>query len=294
LLSVVFLWFWCSLSIWESLDYALINLPWNYALVAIAGLAVATFGSLQRYGLFFMKNGWGRIRESLLKANFQTALIAFFVFASYFATKDNETSRLFLVFYITTSWPLLASFNFALPGLFKRFIGFQLVTRKSLLIGDSNSLDSLHSWIQKHTEKGFSFEGTFTTDSNKPSLGGLSWLGSYDRLESYLRENKTHQLILLPNSDMKKWIRLVADLGAKYGCRILVYNNLSGYFDSRLVFVEESGRQFFSLQNEPLESPFNQMIKRCFDLAISLPALFFIPSVSVIKTSFSAFRAEAI
>ena len=104
---VIFLWFWCSLSIWESLDYSLINLPWNYALVGMAGLVVATFGSLQQYGLFFIKNGWGRIRESILKANFQTSLIAFFVFASYFATKDNETSRLFLIFYITSSWPLL-------------------------------------------------------------------------------------------------------------------------------------------------------------------------------------------
>ena len=292
LLGVIFLWFWCSLNIWESLDYSLINLPWNYALVALAGLAVATFGSLQRYGLFFMKNGWGRIRESLLKANFQTALIAFFVFASYFATKDNETSRLFLGFYISTSWPLLASLNFALPGLFKRVIGFQLITRKSLIIGDSNSLDSLRSWIKKHTEKGFSFEGTFTTDENKPSLVGLAWLGSYNKLEDYLRENKTHQLILLPNSNMEQWIRMVADLGAKYGCRILVYNNLSGYFDSRLVFVEESGRQFFSLQNEPLESPFNQMIKRCFDLIVSIPALIFIlPPCMILVKFFQVFQS---
>ena len=83
LLSSLFVWFWVSLFLWDSLDYSLINLPWNYALVAIAGLTVATFGSLQQYGLFFMKNGWGRVRESLLKANFQTALIAFFVFASF-------------------------------------------------------------------------------------------------------------------------------------------------------------------------------------------------------------------
>ena len=77
---------------------------------------------------------------------------------------------------------------------------------------------------------------------------------------------------------MQDWIRSVADLGARYGCRILVYNNLSGLFDTRLVFVEESGRQFFSLQNEPLESPFNQMVKRLFDLAISIPALIFYTS----------------
>ena len=84
---------------------------------------------------------------------------------------------------------------------------------------------------------------------------------------------------------MDKWIRVVSDLGAKHGCRILVYNNLSGYFDSRLVFVEESGRQFFTLQNEPLESPFNQMVKRSFDLLISVPALVFVlpPCMLMVK-----------
>ena len=285
LLSSIFLWFWIFLNIWESLEYSLISLPWNYALVAMAGLAVATFGSLQQYGLFFMKNGWGRIRESLIKANFQTALIAFFVFASYFATKDNETSRLFLLYYIGTIWPLLAGFNFALPGLFKRLIGFQVISRKSLIIGNSESLDSLKSWIKKHAQQGFSFEGSFTTDGIEPKSFDIPCLGSFESLEEYLKGNKIHQLILLPNSRMEKWIRKVADLGSKHGCRILVYNNLSGFFDSRLVFVEESGRQFFSLQNEPLESPFNQMIKRSFDLMISLPSLLIIlpPCMLLVK-----------
>jgi len=286
LLSSVFIWFWISLDLWDSMDYSLINLPWNYALVALAGLTVATFGSLQQYGAFFMKNGWERIRESLIKANFQTALIAFFVFASYFATKDNETSRLFLLFYISTSWPILASFNFALPGLFKRLIGFQVVNRKSLIIGDSMSLDSLRKWIKRHTKLGFSFEGMFTTDEEAPSFAQIPLLDNkLKKLEKYLSENKIHQLILLPNSNMDKWIRVVSDLGAKHGCRILVYNNLSGYFDSRLVFVEESGRQFFTLQNEPLESPFNQMVKRSFDLLISVPALVFVlpPCMLMVK-----------
>ena len=130
LLCALFISFWILLHIWESLDYSLINLPWNYALVAISGLAVATFGSLQQYGLFFIKNGWGRIRESFVKANFQTAIIAFFVFASYFATKDKETSRLFLTIYISSGWFLLFFLNFALPGIFKRVIGFQLITKK--------------------------------------------------------------------------------------------------------------------------------------------------------------------
>ena len=125
LLALIFVWFWISLDLWEGWELSLITLPWNYAMVAMAGLLVATFGSLQNYGSFYIKNGWQRVRESFNKANFQSSLIAFFVFASYFATKDNETSRLFLAFYIVICSPILLGANFALPGVFKRVIGFR-------------------------------------------------------------------------------------------------------------------------------------------------------------------------
>ena len=65
----------------------------------------------------------------------------------------------------------------------------------------------------------------------------------------------------------------VADTATKYGCRFLLYNNLSGLFDDRLAFMEESGRQFLTLLNEPLQSPFNRMVKRVVDLAICIPSL---------------------
>ena len=49
---VVFVWFWAAVEIWERLDLSLIILPWNYSLVALAGLAVATFGFCKITELF--------------------------------------------------------------------------------------------------------------------------------------------------------------------------------------------------------------------------------------------------
>ena len=293
LLVFVFSWFWFCLFLWEEWEYSLINLPWNYALVAGAGLIVSTFGTLQNYGSFFIKSGWRRIRESVMKANFQTSLIAFFVFASYFATKDKETSRLFLIFYLSTCWPLLVSSNFALPGLFKRLIGFRSISKRSVILGEATALDGLSNWITRHSSHGFSFAGTFSTCEKAPSTVQLPWLGSYAKLEGFLQKNKIHQLVILPDRNMDDWIPFVTDLASQHGCRVLIYNSLSGFFDSRLVFVEESGRQFFSLQNEPLESPFNQMLKRSFDLCVSLPALLFIlPLCMVVVKMFQVFQAS--
>ena len=286
LLALIFVWFWISLDLWEGWELSLITLPWNYAMVAMAGLLVATFGSLQNYGAFYIKNGWQRVRESFNKANFQSSLIAFFVFASYFATKDNETSRLFLAFYIVICWPILLGANFALPGVFKRVIGFRGMNRESLLIGNPHSVKDLNLWMRQQTANGFSFLGVFSTSRRElEEIDDLPDLGYFDELEDYLKINRVHQLVVLPDRLMEDWVSRVAELATQYGCRVLIYNNLSGLFDARLVFMEESGRQFFTLLNEPLESPFNQMVKRCFDLCLSIPALLILlpPTILLVK-----------
>ena len=270
-----FCWFWISLNSWESWGFSLINLPWNYALVAIAGLLVSSFGTFQNYGAFFIKNGWERIRDSFSKSNFQTAVIAFFVFGAYFATKDKETSRLFLGFFVLGTWPVLVFSNFALPGIFKRIIGFRGINRKTLIIGYHKSLDDLTGWMKHQESHGFSFVGSFTSTAEKPKHEKLPWLGHFVDLDQYLEANDVQQLVVVPDRKKEEWVAQVADLAAKHGCRILIFNSMSGLFDSRLVFVEESGRQFFTLLNEPLDSPFNQMLKRLFDLSISIPALLF-------------------
>ena len=294
LVAVVFAWFWIAVEIWERSDLSLISLPWNYSLVALAGLTVATFGSLQNYGTYYFKNGWERAREAVTKSNFQAAIISFFVFAAYFATKDNETSRLFLVFYVLVTWPLLILSNIALPGIFKRVIGFHGQSRTSVVIGDNKSLVALDDWIVQQEDGGLVFEGAFCSseEENLSATGSIKMLGKLGDLESYLIKNRTHQLVVLPDRNMESWVVDVAELATQYGSRVMIYNSLSNLFFSRLVFMEESGRQFFTLLNEPLESPFNQMVKRVFDLLIALPvALLILPPCILVTKIFHCIQA---
>ena len=192
-----------------------------------------------------------------------------------------------MAFYIVVCWPLLLGANFALPGIFKRVIGFRGMNRESLLIGNPHSVKDLNLWMKQQSANGFFFCGVFSTSRrNSEEVPGLPNLGYFDDLENYLKENRVHQLVVLPDRLMDDWVSRVAELATQYGCRVLIYNNLSGLFDARLVFMEESGRQFFTLLNEPLESPFNQMIKRSFDLFLSIPAILVLlpPSILLVKT----------
>ena len=284
---IVFVWFWLAVEIWERLDLSLIILPWNYSLVALAGLAVATFGSLQNYGSFYLKNGWERAREAVAKSNFQTSIIAFFVFAAYFATKDNETSRLFLGFYVFVCWPILTLSNIALPGIFKRIIGFHGQTRSSVIIGDIDSIHELSDWIEDQKRFGLNIKGAFCTSQSivRDESVPVKILGFLPDLKTYLKNNRTHQIIVLPNNNGGSWVGDIAEIATQFGSRVMIYNPLSSLFYSRLVFMEESGRQFFTLLNEPLESPFNQMVKRLFDLILSIPAALILlpPSILITK-----------
>jgi len=275
LLLSTFVWFWMIHYFWEASGRELINLPWNYALVAAVGLFLASFGTFKEYGSFLLKRGWSRLVSSVMKANFQVALIAFFVFAAYFATKDKSTSRLFLGSFIGSCWPVLVLVNYYLPILFLRAIHSPSEFRKSVIIGDGQALDALSKWIERHAAQGFSFAGVFSTSRCFPEKLSLPQLGHYSLLDEFLQQNEVHQVVVVPDEHIDSWISLVADHSNRHGCRVLIYNALAGHFDTRLVFVEESGRQFFTLQNEPLESPFNQMIKRVFDITLSIPALFF-------------------
>ena len=271
---VTFGWFWLMLYVWESvLRMPVIGLPWNYAFISAVAVFTSTFGSEEGYEEFSSRNSWGRFIVAARKSNFQVTVIAFFVFAAYFATDVKETSRLFLGFFIGTSWGALGFMNFSIPVLLDTLLNKHSRKRTSVILGDGQSLDRMKDWIDRHCSQGFQFAGVFITSRRAPNELTLPVLGHYSLLNDYLSNHDVHQVVVVPDEHIDKWIPLVSDYSHRNGCRVLIYNSLASYFDSNLVFVEESGRQFFSLQNEPLESPFNQMTKRLFDLALTIPAL---------------------
>jgi lipopolysaccharide/colanic/teichoic acid biosynthesis glycosyltransferase len=66
------------------------------------------------------------------------------------------------------------------------------------------------------------------------------------------------------------------------GCRLLIYDNISARLPVPMTPVMEEGHYFFTAQNEPLEDPFNRVMKRLFDIAVSLPIVtFLLPPICV-------------
>lgn len=206
----------------------------------------------------------------------QVGAMAIVLFAFMFAFKDRSMSRLFIGTYLAVCWGMLAVANLYLPkalaGIF-----FQNARRlPTLFVGSAHSLKRLESWLKGKQALGLepvgfiSLNGVSITDSDPPFLGGLPELGKH------LEERGALQVILLEIPASGTQSQAVVEACQTHGARLLVYSNLAEQFRHPLVTVEEEGHQFYTLQTEPLEDPFNRVLKRSLDLAISLPVVFFV------------------
>jgi len=68
-------------------------------------------------------------------------------------------------------------------------------------------------------------------------------------------------------------VNLLPELCQEYGCRLVIYNDVVLRYSYPLVPATEGGRLFYTLRREPLEDPWNRLIKRLYDLALAIPVV---------------------
>lgn len=208
----------------------------------------------------------------------QVALMALLIFTMMFATLDRSISRLFLGTFLLWSWLGLIPLNLHLPRalahmLFRR--GHQLPT---LFIGRVSSFARLQDWIERREPLGIHPVGLLSDDAEAGDSASpfVPLLGRLADLPRVLAERSVGQVVLLGLPDTDDEARTVINVCQAQGCRLLIHNNLAERYTHPLVPTLEEGRHFYTLQEEPLEDPVNRLLKRAFDVAISLPVVLFI------------------
>ena len=135
-------------------------------------------------------------------------------------------------------------------------------------------------WISGKSQYGVDIVGLVTDDTEAGA--DLPWpiVGSISELDRLTHSTGATQVILLQMPDT---ISHAADIGEKceqLGIRLLIVNdiekNISEHFNRPVFFFEDGGVRFISLREEPLECPFNRILKRVLDIAVSLPVVTFI------------------
>ncbi len=202
------------------------------------------------------------------------------------AQKDTAISRFFLFSFIPVLYGALLGLNRTFP----RFIASKLFDsgrrERTLLLGSPAQAKRMMPWILGKSQYGVDVVG-LVADESEPAIE-LPWpiLGRTMDLAQLTQTTGATQVILL---EMPDAISHAAEIGSKceqLGIRLLIVNDIEKHISERfqrpVFFFEDGGVRFISLREEPLECPFNRILKRALDIAVSLPVvLFILPPLSI-------------
>lgn len=244
----------------------------------MAGVAIGSFANvrlLKTYAEHFVDLGWYRT----FRLSFQQLIrIMLLQLAVVFALKDTDISRVFLTTYFAGSFLVLFAMNKILPKHLCR-LSFKTQAIPTIIVGSTESLSSLENWITNKANYGIEIVG-YTSEKECPptSEQPIPCLGSIDQLVRNIETHQISQVVIIEKSLSPEAAKRAMALAQKAGCRVRIYNNWQSDFQQQQrIMVEREGEYtFLTYEDEPLENPINRMVKRGFDIAISLPIVAFV------------------
>ena len=202
----------------------------------------------------------------------QTAVAVGFLLFTLFLSKDSYASRIFLFGLIPALYLALLYSGHLLPRfLARRLLGGRREER-IVLIGSPKRAKKIREWLQVKREYGFDPVGMLTEDRNLPN----AWpkiLGTPEQLDRIASEHNVTQVILLQLPDATIGLDEVLKTVQRRGLRLAILSNLDEQLRHAVFSFEDDGLRFFALHHEPLENPFNRVVKRALDVAIAMPAI---------------------
>jgi putative colanic acid biosynthesis UDP-glucose lipid carrier transferase len=101
----------------------------------------------------------------------------------------------------------------------------------------------------------------------------LTILGRIRDLEKYLSAPGLMNVVMVEFPRTNGSMREYSELCESRGVRLLVVADVDQIFGHSVTLFEDKGTFFLGLREEPLEDPINRFLKRCLDIAISLPVV---------------------
>jgi exopolysaccharide biosynthesis polyprenyl glycosylphosphotransferase len=238
-----------------------------FVLCVVAGMV---FGVryLRQMASRFHRLSWS---DSVRLTTRQTVVVALFVFAFMFATKDQLMSRIFIGSYLLLLWVLLLVVNVEVPKFLCRLFFASRNLIPTLFIGSPKSLEKLKHWLASKEMLGLSTVGFVSEREYAGEDPALPFLGTLQELPRIIAERVVVQVIVLDLPGSSEESQRIIEACQAQGCRLLIYSNIAEQLRHPLVTTTEEGHQFYTLQEEPLEDPLNRVLKRALDLTIALP-----------------------
>jgi len=196
---------------------------------------------------------------------FATAIT--FMFA--FLKRDDAISRLFLFTYIPLTYVVLVVINryFAL-NILRKFLHHQ--SQKLLLIGQPGELTKIESLLSKAKLFGMETAGMLTEAPAEDLPWGIKKLGGPDDLQEVLDTYEIGNIFIIGSPRDRRWLAGWMRQAEAHGCRVSLVNDLDVFLQRRISFFRCDNIDLIELREEPLQNVINRLIKRGFDICMSL------------------------
>ncbi|MDQ8204665.1 sugar transferase [Pelagicoccus sp. SDUM812003] len=217
-----------------------------------------------------LKGAWQWSNAFLLGA-YQSFLVGCILSLVLFAFEQDSLSRSFVASFLGISFIILTISNKVLPKWLLVATSARNLKKRYLIIGGEDSIEALEDWVAEERALDTDFVGYLDANPQNARTAGIDHVGGPNELRRAIHEYNATHVVVLDMVNSKSWCQDIVSTIEASGCRLVIKNPLENLVERRLSHFSSENRLFFTLQREPLENPVNRIIKRVFDLAISIP-----------------------
>lgn len=216
--------------------------------------------------LYKPKRGGGRRLEywNLFKAN----IFGLLVFATVlYALKENDISRGLFVTFAVLNFLFGAGFRFILSKILREMRKRGFNQKHILIVGYSRTTEAYIDRIRQNPQWGYHIHGILDDNMEVGTMyKKAAVIGTCDELENMLRENNFDEIaVALSINEYIKLERLVG-ICEKSGVHTKFIPDYRSIIPTVPVMEDLDGLPAINIRNVPLNSLFNSMVKRAFDL----------------------------
>jgi putative colanic acid biosynthesis UDP-glucose lipid carrier transferase len=229
----------------------------------------------------------GRKDPEFVLANRQTLrqvfLGLFAVLVIEFTVRDMEVSRSFIFSFVPLFYLTLLFANYLLPRTVGKLSFSGVREERVALAGTLEQAVQIKPWLDRKSLIGLRTVGLICGQKTNGTPPPFPVLGTLEKATEILREKSITQVILLDLAPGTDQVRRLTQICEGAAVRLLALHDVSDYFNHTTTVFEDDGVRFIGLRDEPLESPFNRMVKRILDFAVALPVVvLLLPPVMVV------------
>ena len=146
--------------------------------------------------------------------------------------------------------------------------------RNVVIIGNNETANELRNYFLQASWTGYRFMGFFTFEkSHKKDV-----VGTYDELEQFVAEKKIDELYLISNNIHESIFRVISSIVSKQSVKIRIVPYVSSFSFMSVKLVNYDSIPVLKIQRGPLSFWYNRLLKRTFDVILSLTIIILILS----------------